>query len=125
MKTYVKLIDDIVVYTLNSDFYQPDLIEIDFNIGKPQFSGQVFKYSTRSWVDKRSPEEIYDLSVNSVKTQRNIFLQASDWTDTASAPARLGQEMYQNWQTYRQELRDVTSQSGYPFNVVWPTPPQG
>jgi hypothetical protein len=56
--------------------------------------------------------------------KRQALLEASDWTDTVSAPARLGQALYQSWQTYRQELRDVTNQPGYPNNIVWPTPPQ-
>jgi len=61
---------------------------------------------------------------NTIKKQRLKLLQESDWTDTASAPTRLGQELYQQWQTYRQQLRDITQQTGYPFTVTWPTPPQ-
>jgi len=58
------------------------------------------------------------------RARRQALLQDSDWTDTASAPARLGQALYDAWQTYRQALRDVPSQPGYPMNIVWPTPPQ-
>lgn len=80
---------------------------------------------TMSWVDARPQTEILAQQEHFVKNQRRILLVESDWTDTASAPARLGQQVYQNWQTYRQALRDITTQSGYPFNVIWPTPPQG
>jgi hypothetical protein len=62
---------------------------------------------------------IYKIGV--VRLQK---LQESVCTDTASAPTRLGQTLYAQWQTYRQALRDVPTQSGYPVNVVWPTPPQ-
>jgi hypothetical protein len=82
------------------------------------WSNQIF-----DWVDTRTSDEIYQSTANSVRTQRNILLQSSDWTDTFSAPDRLGQNVYQNWQTYRQALRDITTQSGYPFSVIWPTPP--
>jgi hypothetical protein len=78
----------------------------------------VFNYTTKQWFDPRTPETQWQV----VRTERNKRLQASDWTDTASAPARLGQELYDQWQTYRQALRDVTEQSD-PFNIVWPTPP--
>ena len=27
------------------------------------------------------------------------------------------------WGVYRQNLRDLTVQVGFPFNIVWPTPP--
>lgn len=80
---------------------------------------------TMSWVDTRSDQQIYDNLSDYVRKTRNSLLQESDWTDTASAPARLGQEIYNQWQTYRQGLRDVTTQAGYPFNIIWPTPPQG
>lgn len=79
----------------------------------------VFDYTTKQWVDPRTPETQWRV----VRTERNKKLQATDWTDTASAPARLGQELYDQWQTYRQALRNVTSQPD-PFNIVWPTPPQ-
>lgn len=82
------------------------------------WSNQIF-----DWVDTRTSDEIYQSTANSVRTQRNNLLQASDWTDTFSAPTRLGQDVYQSWQTYRQALRDVTTQSGFPFNVIWPISP--
>lgn len=28
------------------------------------------------------------------------------------------------WAKYRQDLRDLTKQAGFPFNVVFPTPPE-
>jgi len=59
-----------------------------------------------------------------VRNKRNRLLAESDWTDTLSAKSRLGDDLYNQWQTYRQALRDIPTQSGYPFNVVWPTPPQ-
>lgn len=57
-----------------------------------------------------------------VRLERNGLLAASDWTDTASAPARLGEELYGAWQTYRQALRDVTTQAD-PANIIWPVAP--
>lgn len=59
--------------------------------------------------------------VSSIKSQRNLLLQQSDWTQLPDVPI----DSKQAWAAYRQQLRDVTSQSGYPFNVIWPTPPQG
>ena len=47
----------------------------------------------------------------------------SDWTDTLSAVERLGESKYQEWQTYRQALRDIPEQTGFPLNVVYPTLP--
>jgi hypothetical protein len=55
---------------------------------------------------------------------RQQLLEGSDWTDTVSAQTRLGETLYNSWQTYRQELRDITLQAGYPLEVVFPSPPQ-
>jgi hypothetical protein len=56
-------------------------------------------------------------------TQRQSLLIAADWTDTLSARDRLGETLYQQWQDYRQALRDITSQPGFPVGIVWPTAP--
>ena len=54
----------------------------------------------------------------SVRTSRNDKLAQCDWTQladsTADKPA---------WATYRQALRDVTVQEGFPWNVTWPVEP--
>ena len=77
-----------------------------------------------SWVDTRSTQQINEHMAAYVRNRRNTLLQESDWTDTASAPTRLGSALYDQWQAYRQALRDITAQSGYPLDVIWPTPPQ-
>ncbi len=53
-----------------------------------------------------------------IREFRNQLLLECDWTQLADIPT----ETKTVWQTYRQELRDVTSQSN-PFNIVWPTKP--
>lgn len=55
-----------------------------------------------------------------VRTGRNRRLAASDWTMLTDVP--MPEERRQQWQTYRQALRDITSQPD-PFNIVWPVPP--
>lgn len=70
-----------------------------------------------------SSEEVLLVEGRKVKEKRDRLLQESDWTDTYSAPSRLGQDAYLQWQNYRQALRDVPSQSGYPLAVVWPQTP--
>lgn len=56
-----------------------------------------------------------------VLTVRGRLLAASDWsqaTDVPHAPDTLDL-----WRVYRQELRDLPAQAGFPLNVEWPTPP--
>jgi hypothetical protein len=54
-----------------------------------------------------------------VRKERNRLLTASDWTQIPDCTVDK-----QAWATYRQALRDITNQSGFPTNVTWPTKPQ-
>lgn len=54
-----------------------------------------------------------------VRDERNYKISASDWTQLPDAPVN-----QQAWATYRQALRDVPEQSGFPWNVVWPIKPE-
>ena len=73
-----------------------------------------FDYVTRQWV----PDSI--LAGVGVRSNRDRLLLASDWTQLPDAPLAAKAA----WAVYRQELRDITDQPGYPFNIIWPTPPQ-
>lgn len=54
----------------------------------------------------------------SAREKRNDLLAATDWTAMSDAPT---QETAMT--TYRQALRDITSQSGWPTTIIWPTAP--
>ena len=53
-----------------------------------------------------------------IRAQRNALLADSDWTQVADAPVDSSA-----WATYRQALRDVPQQDGFPEEVTWPTKP--
>lgn len=82
----------------------------------PQPSGYyVFDFNTKQWVLDEN------IATNDVLQKRKKLLYASDWTQIPNNP--LTTEQQTAWEGYRQELRDVTSQPGYPLNVIWPTAP--
>ena len=54
-----------------------------------------------------------------VRTQRNALLAESDWAVLPDAPVADEQA----WKDYRQALRDVPQQAGFPEEVVWPQIP--
>lgn len=54
----------------------------------------------------------------SVRDSRNTKLKDCDWTQVADAPVDKAA-----WAVYRQALRDVTSQEGFPWTVTWPEAP--
>ena len=51
-------------------------------------------------------------------TDRNQRLSDCDWTQLADAPVDRAA-----WAAYRQALRDISKQSGFPWQVVWPEQP--
>jgi hypothetical protein len=53
------------------------------------------------------------------RQKRNELLAASDWTQLPDAPVDAPA-----WSNYRQALRDVPSQSGWPYDVNWPREPE-
>ena len=55
----------------------------------------------------------------SVRQQRTDKLKDSDWTQLADSTADKTA-----WATYRQALRDITSQAEFPWGVQWPTQPE-
>ena len=54
----------------------------------------------------------------SIRNQRTEKLKDSDWTQIADSTADKTA-----WATYRQALRDITAQSGFPWTITWPESP--
>ena len=52
-----------------------------------------------------------------IRAERNRLLSDCDWTQLPDAPVDAAV-----WATYRQELRDITTQTD-PFAIVWPESP--
>ena len=61
-----------------------------------------------------------DRQLDEVRADRDQRLAACDWTQLPDAP--LSNTETADWGSYRQALRDITTQSD-PFNIQWPTPP--
>ena len=55
-----------------------------------------------------------------VRVARNQLLKGSDWTQGKDIPNNISSA----WAPYRQALRDITTQEGFPLAVTWPTAPQ-
>lgn len=56
-----------------------------------------------------------------IRTERDRRLAACDWVVIRAK--ELGQSVPIDWFTYRGDLRQLPDQPGFPFEVVWPTPP--
>jgi hypothetical protein len=54
-----------------------------------------------------------------IRAQRNRLLAACDWTQLPDAQCD-----QTAWAAYRQALRDIPQQDGFPASVAWPEAPQ-
>jgi hypothetical protein len=58
------------------------------------------------------------LGADEARALRDSLLAATDWTQVSDATVDQAA-----WATYRQALRDVPEQAGFPDNVTWPVKP--
>lgn len=62
-----------------------------------------------------------DQTAETIRAKRDALLAACDWTQMPDSP--LDDEAKAAWATYRQALRDVPQQEGFPETVNWPEEP--
>lgn len=94
------------------------------------YQNTVVQNEDGSWVESwtespASNEEIEERTASKmieVRQIRNKLLQENDWVSIKAKDNE--EEVSVNWKTYRQALRNITSQEGFPHNVIWPVKPQ-
>lgn len=71
--------------------------------------------------DKTAEELAADKAAlaSQMRARRNQLLAQCDWTQLADSPVDKAA-----WSAYRQQLRDVTSQAGFPDSIAWPAQPE-
>ena len=75
-------------------------------------------YKTGRWVIGYTAEnKPQDQAEDAVRNKRDQLLKETDWM--ALSDVTMSSEMT----SYRQALRDITDQTGFPYSVVWPTKP--
>lgn len=87
----------------------------------PKFDEQYGSWIlSRTITNMTEEEKSYKLEriKDMVRAERNRLLILSDWTQVADAPVNK-----QAWADYRQTLRNITSQQGFPLDIQWPVQP--
>ena len=76
-------------------------------------TSHVFNYKIQQW-ELDTPHLL-----NQLYERRNQLLLDSDWTQLPDVP-EITRKL---WIDYRQALRDITNQVGFPVSVTWPIKP--
>lgn len=97
---------------------QPTRYQTAFRDGVEQIDGKWYtKYSVAD-MDADAIAAKDAEQAKSVRADRNQKLKDSDWTQVADAPVDKAA-----WAAYRQALRELTSQTGFPWDAAWPVKP--
>jgi hypothetical protein len=61
------------------------------------------------------------MTEDEARAMRDKLLAESDWTQMPDSP--LSDEQREAYRVYRQALRDITAQEGFPASITWPELP--
>jgi hypothetical protein len=86
--------------------------------GVEEINGQWFSKFTAIDIDADAIAALDAQQAASQRTERNRLIAECDWTQVADSP--VDKEV---WAAYRQSLRDIPSQSGFPWDITWPVEP--
>lgn len=96
----------------------PTRYQVAFRDGVEQIDGKWYtKYSVADMDAEAIAAKDAEQAANMRRT-RNDKLKDSDWTQVLDAPVN-----QTAWAAYRQALRDITTQAGFPWTVDWPVAP--
>ena len=97
----------------------PTRYQTAFRDGVVEMDGKWYtKYSVADMDDEAKVSADVQ-QAKSVREDRNRRLSETDWTQLDDAPVDKTA-----WATYRQALRDIPAQSGFPWEVTWPAKPE-
>ncbi|CAB4136492.1 Phage tail assembly chaperone protein [uncultured Caudovirales phage] len=98
---------------------QPTRYQVAFRDGVEQIGGKWYTKNSVADMEQEAKDALDAQQANSQRAFRNTLLADCDWTQLQDAPVN-----QQAWANYRQALRDVTAQAGFPWTVEWPTKPE-
>lgn len=115
---YAHIIDGYVQQVVESSYPQEGFELIDFDIPPAPNAQSRFHAGRRAW--EPLPEADHELlAAQGALLHRGALLAASDWTQLPDVPL----DTKTAWAAYRQALRDITTQPGYPLDIEWPVAP--
>jgi hypothetical protein len=96
----------------------PTRYQIAFRNGVEQIGDKWFTKYSVSDLDADGIAAKDAEQAKSVRAERNRLIAECDWTQVEDSPVDKAA-----WATYRQALRDIPEQTGFPFDVIYPTKP--
>ena len=99
-----------IMETVLSDVSMPYITEADYQMALSE-----------AWQGEVTVEEVPE-TAEEIRARRDKLLADTDWTQTLDAP--IDAATRESMRTYRQALRDVPQQDGFPADIQWPELPE-
>ena len=77
------------------------------------------KWYTKYSIRQQDKEPIDKQQEENIRQRRDNLIKESDWRAVSD------RQLEPEWKEYRQALRDITQQEGFPHDVEWPIDPDG
>lgn len=96
-----------------------DDAEPSYNEDTHSISESYVYQSDNKWHKTKTATQLTESQASSnVRNTRNNLLAETDWLGASDVT------MSTEWTNYRQALRDIPDQDGFPFSVTYPTKPE-
>lgn len=116
---------DLCVNAIEADSEDPKFLPSGHKYAPDHSGGDIgWRFLGGKWREPKvevTPETLEELSAR-LRAKRDSLLSQTDWVVVKSYES--SQPVPQEWVDYRQALRDITQQEGFPTNVTWPTKPE-
>ena len=77
------------------------------------------KWYTKYTIGQKDKEPVDKQQEDNIRSRRDQLLKESDWRAVSD------RQLEPEWKEYRQALRDISKQEGFPHDVEWPVDPDG
>ncbi len=98
---------------------QPTRYQVAYRDGVEQVNGKWYTKFAVADMGDDAKAALDEQQAASIRSERSRRLAESDWTQVADSPVDKA-----TWAAYRQALRDVPTQVGFPWDITWPSQPE-
>lgn len=101
-----------------ADFQYPGSIKVDYNIVRG-YDGRLYREGEEP---VKTNEEAEAEAAAAARAKRDSLIAETDYLFLSDYP--LDEAKKAAWTAYRQALRDIPEQDGWPMSIIWPEKPE-
>lgn len=125
MKLLIINEEGLCVNAIEADYEDPKFLPNNHTYALDHSNGGIgWSFIGGAWVEPEIENklETFEELSDRFRIKRNNLLFQTDWIVVKSY--EIGETISQEWLDYRQALRDIPTQEGFPYSVTWPTKPE-